>query len=295
MPTIEDVLSELAAAPPNGFTRERNALVARLTKLGETKAAERVKAVPRPTAAVWAVNRLARDQRATVEALIAATEQMRRAQLGRGGADLGTASASHRAALARLSARAADLLGEAGLGASHQVRLRIETTLTAAAADPELLPALRVGRLEREVAGRGFEVFAGEKMPPTRAAPAKASGKARPAPRSSASSTEEASQLALPTQEVSTTRREPASVVQLRERVAQVRAARARAEAEEAARRERDARAQRVQKLRQAVEDATRTLEQARHEAKLATEAVRIAIKSKRTAERAFSAAVRDA
>src|SRR5262245_57922397 len=102
MPTIDDVLTELAAALPAAFTRERNARIARLTKLGQTKAAERVKAIPRPTAALWAVNRLARDERSQVDALIAATDQMRGAQLGRGGPDLVTASAGHRAALARL-------------------------------------------------------------------------------------------------------------------------------------------------------------------------------------------------
>lgn len=41
MPTLEEVLDQLATAPPSEFTRERNALVARLTKLGQKDAAAR--------------------------------------------------------------------------------------------------------------------------------------------------------------------------------------------------------------------------------------------------------------
>jgi hypothetical protein len=166
VPTLEEVLVQLATAPPSEFTRERNALVSRLTKLGQKEAAARVKAVPKPTVSVWAVNRLAREAPKNVNRLITAAEQMRAAQLGRG--DLRAASASYQAALAHLSERAGAILREPGLGATHQVLLRVETTLAAAAADPDLQTALRQGRLERELAARGFEVFAGEEVPPLR-------------------------------------------------------------------------------------------------------------------------------
>lgn len=164
MATLDEVLDQLATAPPSEFTRERNMLVARLTKLGQKDAAARVKAVPRPTVAVWVVNRLAREEPKGVGQLITAAEHMRAAQLRRG--DLRAASADHRAALAHLSERAGAMLRELGAGATHQVLLRVETTLTAAAADRDLRRTLRKGRLEREVAARGFEVFAGEKLPP---------------------------------------------------------------------------------------------------------------------------------
>jgi hypothetical protein len=61
MATVDEVLAQLATAPPSEFIRERSAIVARLTKLGQVKAAERVRAVPKPTVSVWAVNRLARE------------------------------------------------------------------------------------------------------------------------------------------------------------------------------------------------------------------------------------------
>lgn len=62
MLTVDEVLAQLAAVPPSEFTRERNALVARLTQAGQAKTAARVHAMPRPTIPVWAVTRLARDE-----------------------------------------------------------------------------------------------------------------------------------------------------------------------------------------------------------------------------------------
>ena len=168
MPTLEDLLAELAAAPPAEFTQARDALVARLKTLGQAEAATRIKAARRPTAALWAANRVAREERDAIERLIVAANRMRAAQLGHGAgaADLAGASAEQRAAIAQLIQRAAAVLAEAGLGAPHQVMARVETTLVGAAGDPDLRPALRQGRLEHELAPRGFDVFAGETLPP---------------------------------------------------------------------------------------------------------------------------------
>lgn len=170
MANLDDVLAQLAAVPPGAFTRERNALVQRLNKAGQSEAAARVKTVPRPTAAVWAVNWLAREQSDSVERLIAATDGMRAAQLGRHeqGPDLAAANQEHRAALAHLAPLAEGALRQSGLGVTHQALLRVERTVAAAAADPALRAVLRQGRIERELAARGFEVFAGEKLPPAR-------------------------------------------------------------------------------------------------------------------------------
>lgn len=167
---MEDLLAELAAAPPAEFTQARDALVARLKALGQAEAATRIKAARRPTAALWAANRVAREERDAIEQLIAAADRMRAAQLGRGagGADLASAGAEQRAAIAHLTQRAGALLVEAGLGTPLQVMARVETTLVGAAGDPDLRPALRQGRLERELAARGFDAFAGETLPPRR-------------------------------------------------------------------------------------------------------------------------------
>jgi hypothetical protein len=268
--TLEEVLDQLATAPPSEFTRERNALVARLTKLGQNDAAARVKAVPRPTVAVWVVNRLAREEPKAVEQLITAAEHMRAAQLRRG--DLRAASASHRATLAHLSERAGAMLRELGVGATHKVLLRVETTLTAAAADRELRRALRKGRLEREVAARGFEVFAGEKLPPAPRGKVQAH-----TPKEGTAAIDE-SRASRPADIVATERQD----ARLKEASGEL----ARAEAEAAKRNEQLTVArQRVTELRQLLQQATRAETEATREQKQATTALQAARRAVRAAE----------
>jgi hypothetical protein len=275
MPTLDDVLAQLATAPPTEFIRERNALVVRLTKLGQKEAAARVKAVPKPTVSVWTVNRLAREAPESVERLITAAERMRTAQLGRG--DLRVARASYQAALAHLSERAPAILREVGLGATHQTLLRVETTLAAAAVDPDLQPALRQGRLERELAARGFEVFAGEELPPPQPrGPAQAP--AIKAPQDRAAAPEEPS--AEKSAEVATSELHAARLAKAREELT-------RAEAEAASQRERlTAAGQRVVELRQTLQEAVRAEVDTSKDEKAAAKALRAAHEALRAAER---------
>jgi hypothetical protein len=271
--TLEEVLVHLATAPPSEFTRERNSLVARLTKLGQKEAAARVKAVPRPTVAVWVVNRLAREEAKGVEQLITAAEHMRAAQLRRG--DLRAASVSHRAALAHLSERAGAMFRELGVGATHQVLLRVETTLTAAAADRELRRTLRKGRLEREVAARGFEVFAGEKLPPAPRAKVRA-----PVPKEGDAVIDEL-RASRPADIVATERQD----ARLREASEEL----ARAEVQTAKRNEQlTAARQRVTELRQLLQQATRAETEATREQREATMALQAARRAVRAAEGAL-------
>ncbi len=108
------------------FTRQRDALAARLREAGDTTTAAQVKARRVPTLPVWVVNRLALEHSDDVEALIAAAERVKAAQLGRGQAGaLATATADHRAALDRLRAEAAVMLRDSGGGATLDKLLRV--------------------------------------------------------------------------------------------------------------------------------------------------------------------------
>ncbi len=124
--------------PPREFSRARRALASRLDKGGQGAVASRIRKLKRPTIPVWIVNRLAREERPTIEKLITTADRMRAAQLGRTKAAdaLPRAAREHHAALAHLVDGAARILEEAGLGGSHRVLLRIENTLEAAVADP---------------------------------------------------------------------------------------------------------------------------------------------------------------
>ena len=166
MASLKEALTTLATVPPKAFTRQRDALAARLREAGDTTTAAKVKARRVPTVPVWVVNRLALEHPDDVQALIAAGERVKAAQLGRGqAATLAPATAGHRAALERLRARAAVMLRDAGGVATPDKLLRVQNTLTAAAVDAQARTALEEGHLERELTAPGFDVFGGARLP----------------------------------------------------------------------------------------------------------------------------------
>jgi hypothetical protein len=169
MTSLKEALATLATVPPKAFTQQRDALAARLREAGDATTAAKVKARRVPTVPVWVVNRLALEHPDDVQALIAAAERVKGAQLGRGqAATLATATAGHRAALERLRARAAVMLRDAGGVATPDKLLRVQNTLTAAAVDAQARTALQEGHLERELTAPGFDVFGGARPPAMR-------------------------------------------------------------------------------------------------------------------------------
>lgn len=278
--SLDDALDELASVPPRAFTKERNALAARLTKLGQTADAAKIKARRAPAVPVWAVNRLASENPKLIDALISAAERVGAAQLGRDTTmPLGAAMTAYREATDALLARLDDLLAAADVKASHQVRLRIQNTLMAAAADPKTRKALRGARLEHELTASGFDLFSGA-VPTRRETPVR---EGREPKRRGATAEATAGPLQQPRQ------------ITARDRRAAARDARARLamEAKAAADRERVAAAERLRPLREAAEKAAAMLAQAQQDARRAAAAVREATRHKRAADQALRAAGR--
>jgi hypothetical protein len=114
---------------------------------------------PRLTLPVWAINDAVRRDPAAVIRLTRAAERVKAAQLGGRTAELPRATESYHAALSRLEARAVASLEGTGRRVTTAIRMRIRRTLTATAADTKERNALRHGRLGREVAPAGFDVF----------------------------------------------------------------------------------------------------------------------------------------
>src|SRR5205807_4410748 len=119
----------------------RNDLARRLQKAGQAEAAERIRALKKPSVPVWTVNQLARRHADDMRGLVEAGERLRRAQQdafgGAGGEALREATAAEREAVRRLT-RAAQALLEAEKRSSSQAVLeRIASTLRAAAVDPD--------------------------------------------------------------------------------------------------------------------------------------------------------------
>ncbi|MFL5380824.1 MAG: hypothetical protein ACJ787_23140 [Myxococcales bacterium] len=234
-------LAELFAKPPAEFTAARNLLAKELRTGGDEEEAKSVLALRRPTAALWAANQLARRDEEALEALVEATDRMRKMQ-GRGSGDeLREAMADQRAALARLESAAEAALREAGLSVSQAALRAVQRTLQAAAAgDRDLRAALRKGQLESELEPSGFEALLG-------AAPARSGAPVRKAKRA-AKGPSKAEQ------------RKEAAEAKRREKEA----------VKEAARRDRELKAAEgeVQKLERKAEEADRAANEARERAR---------------------------
>ena len=153
-------LERLYAASPNEFTRTRNSLVAELRKSHDADAAREIARLRRPSAALWAVNQLARHARAPLEGFLEAVDRLRRTQLSdpRGAME---AMRAQRAQLETLVQRAGQALEEAGYSVSADTRRRIGDTLLGAAADRYHAQALARGRLTVELHAPGFDALTG--------------------------------------------------------------------------------------------------------------------------------------
>ena len=198
---VEQAAEELYGLPPGEFTRARDARAKELRK-EDREAADRVKALRKPTVAAWALNQLARRRRKELGRLLKAGEELRAAQeeLLAGG-DRGAfqeAAAKERELVAELSAGAAALATEAGQSATA-LQEKVAETLHAAALDEETAEELRAGRLVREreaIGGFGAAAMAAPSAPgrsseggsPGKKSPATGTKRARP-PKTGASRT----------------------------------------------------------------------------------------------------------
>jgi hypothetical protein len=158
--TAARALERLYAVPPKEFTRARNSLADELRKARDTDAARTIARLRRPSAALWAVNQLARHAGSALERFLDAVDRLRRTQLSdpRGAME---AMRAERAQLEALVARAEQALSEAGYSASAEARRRIGDTLLGAAADRRHAEALAHGRLTEELQAPGFDALTG--------------------------------------------------------------------------------------------------------------------------------------
>jgi hypothetical protein len=167
---LEDELDRLYALPLNEFTSARDEIAKRLRAEGERDLADEVKALRKPTVAVWLVNQLARRREVDIKRLLKAGEALGKAQASAKG--FAEARGDEQHALERL-ARAAR---EAGVG--PQAADRAVQTLRAASLTEEGRDLLKRGRLTEELEPPGFEALAGMPTPP--APRSKPKPKARP-------------------------------------------------------------------------------------------------------------------
>ena len=146
-------LARLYQLPPAEFVAERNALAKRAGADGAD-----IRALPKPTLAVWAVNQLHWQEPDIYRALVESAENLRathKAVIAGGRGDLRAAGREHEAALDSALKATLAIAAAGGTPPSDAVRQTIASTLRALpAGDPP-------GRLRQALTPGGFEVLAG--------------------------------------------------------------------------------------------------------------------------------------
>src|SRR5436190_12842814 len=141
--------AELYRLPRDEFTAARNALAKRLRDDGQREEAEKVRALRKPTAAAWIVNRVGQQAAGDLKKLRSAGDRMRKARTP---TELRTASAAEREAITQLLGRVEEIAGSQPAATIERVR----ETLHAAAGDPSIGALVTAGCLDKEQRLVGF-------------------------------------------------------------------------------------------------------------------------------------------
>jgi hypothetical protein len=165
---LERELDALYQLPLERFTAARDDLAKRLRADGKADEAKQVKKLRKPTAAVWLVNRLAREDELDIQRLLKAGESLTRTQAkaaqGQSSEAFLEARQEEQQALARLAHAARELAEGEGVG-SNAID-RATQTLRAASLTDEGRRLLKRGRLTEEIQPPGFEILASLNLGP---------------------------------------------------------------------------------------------------------------------------------
>jgi len=164
-----DELDKLYRAPLSEFVFLRNALATELKKAGDADDAKRVKALVKPNASAWAVNRLYWKEPLSFAALIKAGDHYRDTFTEKGAQE--DAERERLDAVRDATGIARALLERSAKSASNVVMRRVETTLDALASYGSANPEPMDGRLTRDLEPPGFAALATLQPAPEPAAP----------------------------------------------------------------------------------------------------------------------------
>jgi len=146
----EQAVSALYRAQHESFVTERARLVSELKAEGDKPGAAQLAKLGRPPISAWVVNQLWWHAREAFDELFETAAQLRMGKL--------SASPAHRKAIARLGARAQQLLSEGGHSANDATLRRVAMTLSGLAAAGSFEPDAP-GALTKDRDPPGFEAF----------------------------------------------------------------------------------------------------------------------------------------
>jgi len=148
--SYEQSVMALYRASFESFVSERKRLAGELKAEGDKPGAAQLAKLGRPSISAWAVNQLWWHAREAFDELFETAAELRRGKH--------SASAAHRMALAKLSARAQQLLSEGGHSANDATLRRVTMTLSGLAAAGNFEPD-PPGALSKDRDPPGFEAF----------------------------------------------------------------------------------------------------------------------------------------
>jgi len=151
----DEMIQRLYSEPPDGFVAARTAAINEAKQAGDREAAKRLAALKKPTVAAWVVNLLALRRPELIEELVELSTALREAQRGLKGDQLRELNAQRRQVVSALVDAARRLALAAEPGAKLPLG-EVESTLTAALAEPDIAAQVRTGRLIRAASYAGF-------------------------------------------------------------------------------------------------------------------------------------------
>jgi hypothetical protein len=152
----DSTVRRLYEEPPDGFVATRAAAIDEARRSGDRDAAKLFAALKKPTVAAWVVNLLALKRPDLIDELVELSGALRAAQRDLQGDALRELSTQRRQFVSALVAAARKLAVAAGAPAARLPLGEVESTLTAALAEPEIAAQVRTGRLIRAASYAGF-------------------------------------------------------------------------------------------------------------------------------------------
>jgi hypothetical protein len=166
MVDLAALTDELYAVPPGDFVAARKDAVASARADGDKPTASALAALKKPTVSAWLGNLLVRTRPDDIEAALELGDRMRDATIA-GDRDALRALAARRAQLlTQLVDHARALADEHGQATTAETQRELESTITAAAIDPDAAELLRSGHLVAALTFEGFGFDHGALPPP---------------------------------------------------------------------------------------------------------------------------------
>jgi hypothetical protein len=146
----------LYALRPDAFAAARDEQVRQAKAARQQPLARELGRLRRPTQSAWLVNLLWRDQREVMQQLFELAGELGRAQAQASGSELRSLTAQRREVESALIRRARTLGNAAGVNVTDAMVRDVQDTLAAALAQPAVAEEVRGGRLVKPLAYAGF-------------------------------------------------------------------------------------------------------------------------------------------